>query len=753
MYFGKGMESKKTYKAFISYSHESDSELAKSLQYKVERFSKKWFQIRSFKIFRDTSNLSASPGLWSDIVDALSHSEYLIYLASQEAAKSVWVAREISWWLENSNKEKLIIVLTNGQIAWDETKNDFDWDVCTSLPGELSGWFKEEPLYLKLNTAKSNESGEINSELLSTVCATLFNKKKDEIYGRHLKETKNRNRAALIIIGSLLSLLIAAIMFSVKFVKERDLAEKNKQLAEQRLSQAHLQAKETLGALWVYLLFLDYSDGAIDKSGQLNKILEVIDGDDPVRIQKAIGILTKYMSMKGVPDKEKKEGPTLSRFSTLYPTMFARKSKYPAMELFVDSYGVFWTWNTDELHSLEVLLKVLLNPKSPDTFQRYGKSLEGDVLKQYQYLYDLIKFASNPTIENIKELADNEYYYDTKELTKKFEFEVPSGMQVLTDYMPVYTYVVLNDKSPISIDEKKSIVIEMIERLSKTSRALYEHTKSTDIYTKSKSQEIQEMYENGVLGLLSTEGAHIEIERILPSVMLEKADILLGKSEFDESKKIYDKILGIDNDNFVISMRLVVLSILEGDYIDATDRIHKLQLSHQENNVKLDAYAKFIIKLKGAIGPINLTDYEKEIFSYLYSIIAHHEKNIGKHHEAIERQKLAIEFTSSQTKKARLYANLGWYLLINNQLTDSILASKQALAIEDNKPLVVANIASAFAMNGELLLAKYYLKKLKGVSYNGELMKKWLQDDLAIFEQYFDPQLTSGYRKLIDEET
>ncbi len=59
------------YKAFVSYSHESDARLATSLQSSLSRFAKPWYRLRTMRIFQDKSSLSANPSLWNSIEQAL----------------------------------------------------------------------------------------------------------------------------------------------------------------------------------------------------------------------------------------------------------------------------------------------------------------------------------------------------------------------------------------------------------------------------------------------------------------------------------------------------------------------------------------------------------------------------------------------------------------------------------------------------------------------------------------------------------
>lgn len=111
------------YDAFISYSHAADGRLAPALRNGLQRFATPWrvFRwrnpVRALRIFQDQASLSANPGLWPTIENALGSAEWFILLASPEAANSPWVEKEIDFWRRNKPVERLLIVQTDGEIA------------------------------------------------------------------------------------------------------------------------------------------------------------------------------------------------------------------------------------------------------------------------------------------------------------------------------------------------------------------------------------------------------------------------------------------------------------------------------------------------------------------------------------------------------------------------------------------------------------------------------------------------------------
>ena len=136
-----------SFNVFISYSHAADGRLAPALQSALQRFARKWYGARAMRVFRDETNLAASPGLWSSIEEALNSSEFFILLASPKAAGSTWIKRELEAWRQKRNAaDKLLLVVTDGGIAWDASAPDFDWRLSTAVSPSLMGLFATNPV-------------------------------------------------------------------------------------------------------------------------------------------------------------------------------------------------------------------------------------------------------------------------------------------------------------------------------------------------------------------------------------------------------------------------------------------------------------------------------------------------------------------------------------------------------------------------------------------------------------------------------
>ena len=62
-------------------------------------------------------------------------------IASPEAASSQWVEKELAYWLDNRALSTLYIVVTAGELKWDDATRDFIWHADTPLPRLLRGRF------------------------------------------------------------------------------------------------------------------------------------------------------------------------------------------------------------------------------------------------------------------------------------------------------------------------------------------------------------------------------------------------------------------------------------------------------------------------------------------------------------------------------------------------------------------------------------------------------------------------------------
>jgi len=195
-----GAPKRRTYDAFISYSRKTDATLAPTLEQALESFAKPWNRLRALNVFRDDTELSANPALWASISAALDDSEFLVLLASPTAAGSTWVTREVEYWRASRGVNELLLVVTDGDVVWEEGGRDFDWVRTTALPEVLRAAFVEEPRYVDLRWAQGMEGLTLDDDRfrdnVADLAATLRRRSKADMVGEQVRQHRRTIRLA-----------------------------------------------------------------------------------------------------------------------------------------------------------------------------------------------------------------------------------------------------------------------------------------------------------------------------------------------------------------------------------------------------------------------------------------------------------------------------------------------------------------------------------------------------------------------------
>ena len=230
----------RTYDAFISYSHAADGRLAPALQRGLQSLAKPWYRLRALRVFRDKTSLSASPELWSAIEEALAQARFFVLLASPEAAASRWVDQEVRWWRENRNHNTVLIVLTDGELRWDDPREDFD--AAPAIPPGLRGWFPREPLWVDLRWARGEHDVSMRNprfrDSVGEVAAPMHSLPKDELIGEDINQHRRTLRIARSAGAVLVLLLALAVVGGIVALVQRNRAE----------DQAHISRSRELAA-------------------------------------------------------------------------------------------------------------------------------------------------------------------------------------------------------------------------------------------------------------------------------------------------------------------------------------------------------------------------------------------------------------------------------------------------------------------------------------------------------------------------
>ena len=201
------------YDAFISYDHD-DRAVAQGIQRGLHRIGKRIGQLRALRVFRDSTDLSASPNLWGKVTDALGRSRYMIVVLSPNAVASKWVNKEVGYWLEERGPERLLFVVAGGEVAWDEATQRFDPDRSdAALPLLIQrGVLPTEPLYVDVTgDAPWDPAAPLFREKVTDLAAPIHGKPKDELAGEDRHEQRRFRRLRRVAIVSLVLLTVAAV--------------------------------------------------------------------------------------------------------------------------------------------------------------------------------------------------------------------------------------------------------------------------------------------------------------------------------------------------------------------------------------------------------------------------------------------------------------------------------------------------------------------------------------------------------------
>jgi WD40 repeat protein len=223
------------YDAFISYAHASDSGTAIAVRDVLHALAKPWYRLRALSVFLDRSSLAAGESLNRAVENALGSAEFMILLASPEAAHSKWVQHEVAWWVANRTAERMILVIADGDIVWDEPAGDFNWSSTTALPETLRGVFASEPIWVDVRWAKSpHERARDNREFraaIASVASRLHGRPKEDLIGEDVRQHRKALRVAWGAAGLLAVLALAAIVAAYVAVKQKETAEHQETLA------------------------------------------------------------------------------------------------------------------------------------------------------------------------------------------------------------------------------------------------------------------------------------------------------------------------------------------------------------------------------------------------------------------------------------------------------------------------------------------------------------------------------------------
>ena len=227
-----------TYDAFVSYNH-TDDRIAVGIRSALHKFARPWYALRASNVCLDQASLSAAPDLWEEIRARLDQSRFLILLASSDAAASQWVAKEATHWVATpSRARRMIIAVTQGELAWDPDARDFDWAATTCLPKALAGVFRNEPLFVDLRWARDAPQLSLRDDrflsAIATIAATLHGVDKDTMVGEDHRQHARTRRVATAVAALVGCLTVGVSIAALLAVQARNEARDQRDTAISR---------------------------------------------------------------------------------------------------------------------------------------------------------------------------------------------------------------------------------------------------------------------------------------------------------------------------------------------------------------------------------------------------------------------------------------------------------------------------------------------------------------------------------------
>lgn len=252
------------YDAFISYSHGADLDLAPAIRDGLQRLAKPWHKRRALSIFLDQASLELSSELGGSLDERIEDTRWLVLFMSEQSAQSRWVGEEIALWAAKKSKQHIALVLTSGEVVWDDVAKDFDYERSTAVSEGMRGVYTgqdSEPLFLDLRWTKALTEGEKPLDLnhlkfrdaIATLAAPIHGIPKDELEGEDVRQYKLFRRLRRAAVSGLVMLTVLAVGAGIFAWKKRNEAIVQRDRSEARrlaaVSEANAAEQTDLATL------------------------------------------------------------------------------------------------------------------------------------------------------------------------------------------------------------------------------------------------------------------------------------------------------------------------------------------------------------------------------------------------------------------------------------------------------------------------------------------------------------------------
>lgn len=213
------------YIAFISYRHKSlDMRIAVRVHRMIEQFrvprSLHASRKRLGMVFRDQDELPVTSDLSADIREALDHSEFLIVICTPDTPQSQWVCREIDYFLEHHDQQRVLTVLAAGE------PQEAIPPALTRIVDENGEWVRDvEPLSADVRAESERAASRKLKREINRIFAAMLGCSFDALVMR--EQRRQRRRLA---VGFSLALAVAIGFSALQMWNNARIREVNDQL-------------------------------------------------------------------------------------------------------------------------------------------------------------------------------------------------------------------------------------------------------------------------------------------------------------------------------------------------------------------------------------------------------------------------------------------------------------------------------------------------------------------------------------------
>ncbi|MFE6924899.1 TIR domain-containing protein [Nocardia sp. NPDC057663] len=300
------------YDAFLSYAH-ADRAVAAGTQKGLHRIGRRMGHLHALRVFRDATDLTASPDLWGKVTEAMDQARYCIVVLSPHSVASEWVDREIDYWLRSRGPEQLLFAVAGGQLKWDRHTHCFDPQRSTVALPVLTqpGVLPTEPLYVDVTEdAPWDPRASLFREKLTDLAAPIHGKPKYELAGDDLREQRRFRRVRRAAIAGLVLLTVLALAAAFIAVdRQREaVRQRNQAIALRLVSEAEgmlggARPRDDVRAIQQTLaaaqIAPDFDEGALlrtlNDEAAVDKIVQTGKPFDPFRLSDDYAATVEYM--------------------------------------------------------------------------------------------------------------------------------------------------------------------------------------------------------------------------------------------------------------------------------------------------------------------------------------------------------------------------------------------------------------------------------------------------------------------------